>query len=175
MKLRYFFLGILFSVVLLSLAVTSYYFGKSTITADPIAVPSEDSIPTLAITPTPEPLNPETVRQVISSAIRNENYVLLSDFLENPVSFRIENSVCCNPQTASQAITQLEYLKSTEGTWNFDQEGEVVKSLAASYPEHYSNAYIGLTSDFYSVAFQFSADGKISKISISASYKLLLQ
>jgi hypothetical protein len=175
MRTKYFLLGILFSIVLVLLAVLSFYFGKKSNNSNPVTVAKNEPLPTLAITPTPIPLNPEMVKEAIVFAIKNKNFENLSGYISSPVSFRIENSGCCEPQTPVQAVKQLEYLNSTGGIWSFDQKSDVAKSLAASYPENYSNAFIGTTSDFYSVAFQFSDDGKINKISISSSYKLLLE
>jgi hypothetical protein len=73
------------------------------------------------------------------------------------------------------ALENLDFLEDSGGAWNFDNESDIIKSLEASYPEHYSHAVIGTTSDLYSAAFQLNKDNQIVKISLSNSHKLLLQ
>jgi hypothetical protein len=174
MNFKYFLLGIAFALIIVFLSAASFYLGKKSKDNVLKSNPSTETVPTSVVTPSPEPLNSETIKESIVFALKNDNFEILADYMARLVSFRIENSGCCEPQTPVQAVTQLEYLKSAKGSWDFDQESEVVKSLVASYPEHYSDAFIGITSDFYSVAFQFNDQGKIGSISVSSSYKLLL-
>lgn len=175
MKLKYFILGVLFAFILFALAGTSFFFGKKSTESENISESKIETSPTLALVPTIKTDNKEVVKEQIVFAFKNEDFSILEKYLKNPVNFRIENSGCCQPQTPIEAIEQLEYLKSAKGTWDFGKDNEVSKSLAATYPDHYSNAIIGISSDFYSVAFQLDSDSKIEKISISASYKLLLE
>jgi len=67
----------------------------------------------------------------------------------------------------------MDYLNNANGTWDFN-ESEITQDLAASYPENYGNAIIGISSDDYVVAFQLNQDGNIAKISMAVNHKLLL-
>lgn len=175
MKFKYFFLGVIFSLFSFAIAFTSFYLGKKSIIKDVQTTTSDETIPSFALLPTQKPIDPQKVKELIVFSIANKNFDVFEEFIANPVNFRIENSDCCQPQTPAQAVVQLEYLNSSDGSWDFDQDNDIVKSLAASYPEHYSGAFIGISSDFYSASFQFAEDGKITKISISSSYQLLLE
>lgn len=178
MRVKYFLLGVVFTFSIIAVAVTSYFLGKSFKVNYQVTNGQNFSatpLPTKAVRAQPVSKK-EEIGKIIQKALRENEYLLLEKYLVEPLVFRIENSGCCEPQTRSEAVKQLKYLDSAEGLWDFDQNSSVVQSLEASFPEHYSNAFIGVTDDGYSVAFQFNeAQDMITKVSLSASYTLLLE
>lgn len=172
-KIKSFFLGILFTLMLLAIGVFSFYMGK----ASNDKAPEKDTLETgfiIEATPTPF-LDTETLKDKIIIAFYVNKFEQLIDYLYDPVILQIENTNCCGYQTPKDVIDKLDLLKESEGVWDFEQENETLKSLAASHPENYSDSFIGITDDFYSVSFQFNSDGFIDKISISTSYNDLLE
>ena len=120
MKLKFFILGILFTLVIISLAYGSYYLGKKSKKSSFTATPTPFVSPFYTVTPTPSKNSTETVKQAVSEAVTTQNFTDLEKYLANPVSFRIENSGCCSPQSPKDAIAQLAYLNSSKGTWDFN-------------------------------------------------------
>jgi hypothetical protein len=176
MRLKYFLFGVAFTLGLFVLSFISFTAGKWFKSENRQAATSTvANTPTVTTIPTPAVDKEKEVKKAIPPAIESGNFTPLTGFFTESVIVRIENSGCCSPQTPTGTVGQLEYLNSAEGTWDFDQESSVATSLAASYPEHYSNAFIAVSSDGYSVAFQFDVNKAISKVSLSASYKLLLE
>lgn len=178
MNTKAYIAGILSALTLIAIGTGAYLLGKNTRNSrsdrspsptveSPIRTPS----PINLVTPTKAPQ--ETGKATIEAAIVSKNYSGLVAYMTNPISVRIEASECCNPMTPTDAVEQLKYLNNAKGTWNFDNQ-EVIAGLAASYPENYGNAIIGVSSDNYLVGFQLNSQNSISKVSMSVSYKLLL-
>ena len=179
MNFKYYFAGVLSVTVIVGIVVGGYFLGRSgssKTTPRPIPTPSSllESPRTIDTTSAPSPAPEEITKLIVSTAVSAKDYSALESFMVDPVAVRIEASGCCQPMSPKEASVQLEYLNSANGTWDFEGDGDVVSNLQASYPEHYANAIVGVSSDNYVVAFQLNADGKISKISMAVDYELLL-
>ena len=176
MRFKFFLMGAAFTLGVFLLSFISFFLGKwFKSEGRQAATTAIRYAPTAIITSTPTISKEKEAKKAIPAAIGSGNFSLLTNYFTESVIVRIENSGCCPPQTPTGAVKQLEYLNSSEGAWDFDQESSVAKSLAASYPEHYSNAFIAVSDDGYSAAFQFDDNKAISKVTLSASYKLLLE
>jgi len=172
MKFKFFFLGFITSIFLLAFALGSFLMGK--FSASVKDEPEPTSIPEISLskpaTPTPKP----DIKAEIEAAVESGQYHKLVPFMTNVVNIRIEASECCQPNDRANAVDQLKYLDSAKAPWDFDQNSTIAKDLAASYPEHYANAIIGISTNNYLVAFQLNDDGAIEKVSMASNYKLLL-
>ncbi len=73
-----------------------------------------------------------------------------------------------------EVIEQIKYLNSSNGSWDFDENNPEIVNLKASFPEKYSNAIIGISSDYYLAAFQLDELGNISRISLAKDYRMIL-
>lgn len=176
MKAKYFLLGVIFAFGIMALSVFAFFLGRNfrsdTEKTDQGAF-SVTPLPTSAPAAKPDPR--ELTDKVIQKAIETGDYASLEGYFTESVVVRIENSGCCSPQTPPEVVEQLDYLDSAAGAWDFDQGGDVAKILEATYPEHYSNAFIAINDDGFSVAFQFDEETKIAKVSLSAAYTLLVE
>lgn len=179
MSTKYYFAGVLSVLLVFAIAIGGFLLGrsgtsKSNTTPTPTtgtSLQAPNSIQEKDAVPTPQ----EGVTTIIvSAAIVNQDYLALESFITNPVIMRIENSGCCQPMSPEEAVLQLEYLDNATGTWDFDESNEIVNNLQSSYPEHYANAIVGVSSDNYVVAFQLNTEGEIAKISMAVDYELLL-
>lgn len=179
MNTKYYFAGVISVLVVFGIIIGGFLLGRSSPpessnTPTPTigsTLQAPDSIQEEDTVPTPQ----EGITQIIvAAAISNQDYSSLGSFMTNPVNMRIENSGCCQPMSPQEAVLQLEYLDNATGTWDFEESNEVINNLQASYPEHYANAIVGVSSDNYVVAFQLDTEGNISKISMAVDYKLLL-
>lgn len=176
MQIKYFFLGVISTLIIMFIAIIFFILGKN---KDNKLIENsyennELITETQIITPTPKLINYDEVKQTIEYALINNEYNVLEEFLDEYVAFKIENSILLEKQLRKEAIERLEFLESSENDWNFEQENPDIKSLVASFPENYSQSVIGITSDFYSASFQLDNTNKIVKISLSSSYKKLL-
>jgi hypothetical protein len=172
MKIKYFLLGVLFAFTLMVLGVISFLFGREKFYTNDEIIPASTI---REISPSEERISYQEVEEFIIFAVENNEPEILEGFLAEEVLFRIEGTDCCGVQSKRGALEKLDFLEDSSGAWNFDSEIEIIKSLEASYPEHYSQAVIGISSDLYSAAFQLNKDNQIIKISLSNSHKLLLQ
>jgi hypothetical protein len=110
----------------------------------------------------------------VSSAVETGQYQKITAFMKDVISVRIEATECCQPGDKNNTIDQLKYLDNATAPWDFDQNSTIAKDLAASYPEHYANAIIGISKNNYLVAFQLDEEGLIVKVSMASNYKSLL-
>ena len=167
-------MGILATLSVIAISVFSFNFGKLSNPDEPQTTQVTDPVITQSdITNTP--ISKKDVKDAVFWAITENDFYVIEKYLNDPVSFRIENSGCCGMLSVNEALEQLKYLENAKGSWTFDQNSEIIKSLVSSRPEDYSNAIIGINEDLQSAAFQLDAQNKITKISLSASYDLLLQ
>lgn len=180
METKSFFLGIVAAALILVISVGGYLLGKgasNTGGSDSISTQSIDgslsSPGTNEQTPTITPSSPQASEDNLEAVVVSKNYAALEGVMANPVSVRLEATECCGLLAPEEAVEQMDYLNNATGIWDFS-ESEITQGLAASYPENYGNAIIGISSDNYVVAFQLNQSGQISKISIAANYKLLL-
>lgn len=184
MNLRYFLAGFLSALAIFIISFLGYRLGR-----DVTKLPGSSSVSIIpTITPETSLNVPQTINQIptatlppvpvsrenVAAAISSKNYVALESLLTDPVSVRMEATECCGFLSPSQALIHLEYLDYAQGTWDFSEDNEIVAGLEASYPEHYANAIIGVSTDNYIVAFQLDDNNKISKISMAKDYKILL-
>jgi len=179
MNAKVYVAGILSALTLVGIGAGAYFLGKNTGSSNKAVISPTPAVntnlripsPISIITPTVAPQGVDKAN--IEAAVKSKNYAALSAYMTNPVSVRIEATECCQPMTPDDAVDELKYLNNTKGTWNFEKD-EVIAGLEASFPESYGNAVIGVSSDNYLVGFQLNSQNFISKISMSASYKLLL-
>lgn len=181
METKSFFIGIVATLIVILIAIGGYLLGKGTsdragVLPSPIptidtSLNAPDAFEPLS-TPTPQIIS--TNQDNIEASIVSRNYAALEGAMVNPISVRLEASECCEPMTPENAVEQLAYLDTAEGTWDFNKE-EIISDLAASFPENYSNAIVGISSDNYLVAFQLNENNQIIKISLAVDYNLLLQ
>ena len=178
--MKQFALGIVVSVIIFSLVVAAYFFGKQSTDPKPSPtpdvvgniLPTPDAMPEVSNpTPTPSP-NPQTA---IASAVSAKSYGDLQSMMAEQVTVRIEASGCCEPQNPEGAVAQLKYLDAASGTWVFSPTDPTVLQLAAKSPEYWGpEKIVGITDDKYAVSFGVDAAGKIDTISMAASYELIL-
>ena len=181
METKSFFLGIAVAALILVISAGGYLLGKGasdtdgpdSISPTPFINGSLSSPDTSEQVPTISPSSPQASEDNLKAAVASKNYAALEGVMANPVSVRLEATECCGLLAPEEAVEQMDYLNSATGIWDFS-ESEITQGLAASYPENYGNAIIGISSDNYVVAFQLNQSGQISKISIAADYELLL-
>ncbi len=181
METKSFFLGIGAAALILVISTGSYLLGKrasdtggpNSISPTPFIDGSLSSPGTNEQIPTITPSSPQVSEDNLKAAVVSKNYAALEGVMANPVSVRLEATECCGLLAPEEAVEQMEYLNNASGIWDFS-ESEITQGLAASYPENYGNAIIGISSDNYVVGFQQNQSGQISKISIAADYNLLL-
>ena len=183
MRMKYFLLGALSSFLIIAVSFISFYFGKNdsrfSSNLSPTPTVSENievSVPeTINIQEeTKEAATLDDIKQIIKDALVDKKYLDLVPFMTSPFVVRIVKADCCLPEVPIDAVEHFEYLRDAESPWGFGQQNEIVNNLAATYPEHYSNAFIGVSDNRFLVAFQFE-DNMISKVSMINDYRLLIE
>ena len=171
MKFKFFSLGFGLAIVIFAVLLGGFTLGKNTSKQAPTPTPEQSSVPTVTLTPTPTPLNP---KEVISSAFEADDFAIITPILQKSVLIRIERSDCCGVVDASEVVGNMKYLKDAKSPWDFNPEGDVQKSLVATYPQYYTNALIGVAENNFVVAFQFDETGKVKSISMTNNYHIIV-
>ncbi len=181
-----------FILLILILGVGAYYLG--TITTKPTDDKSKiftsnksekkvvsptveiDEDDTETISPTIKKMSLEDLKENIKAAINTGNTQPFETYMADKVNVILEASECCGIVSKEKAAKQLEYFNDAEGPWNFDQSNETIKKLKQTEPTKYGpeSAFVGIASNEYTVSFKFNSDNKISDITMSATYKLVL-
>lgn len=181
--MKYFLLGAL-SVIILGLSSGgAYYVGyqkgleKNKPTPTPTAAVEKEPLlePTESPTPTQPFLTKATVKAKIVAAVTNRTYADLKPLMVTSPEVIIESSGCCGPLTQDEAVVQLSYLNNAALPWNFNDSNPQITALHTKNPQgRYKDAIIGIAANEYTVAFQLDAQNKISRITMSVTYKLVL-
>lgn len=181
MELKYYILGFLTAVVLITVVFFGFLLGRKNAIKKPVEIANQVT-PTTNIlvkaTETPVPtvqiLTESEVREKIMTAVESKKYDTLTSLFVSMVNIRIEASECCSPMVPNEAVKQLDYLKSALGPWDFGESNKIAVDLAATYPEHYDNAIIGISSNNYLISVQLDENNKIKKISLASNAKMLV-
>lgn len=139
-----------------------------------LASPSPSAQKAQVESPTPS-LTKQQLEENIKDAINSKNFAALETYMTTPtVNFIIMSSECCQPQSAQDAIAQLDYIK--DGIpMDFNQQNETIKNLKAKN-SRLASAYVGISqSAEHLVAFTTSPQHKISQVEVSVSWKLYEQ
>lgn len=182
-------IGLVAGLVVLT-SVTSFILGyglsrQQGIPVVPTLAPTVFPTDSLSIYPTANPSISQEVpvtptnsqsyiREQIVAAVTSRNTAALQGYMAETVSVRIENSGCCGPLSAEEATSQLSYLNNASGPWTFDDTNVNIVALRAASQYYASPAVVGVSPDKYATSFQFDGQGKISGISMSVDYSLLL-
>jgi hypothetical protein len=158
-------------------AGTSYYIGRKSVEN---TVVKETALP--QVLPTVTPLTPTpttgtdlvTLTATIKTSLEEKKYDNLSPIIADPVTIKIENQNCCGSLALKTAIAKLVYLNKAVSPWDFSSDNKIAADLAATYPDNYSDAIIGIAKNKYVAAFQLNEEGRIIKISLSSDYTKLL-
>jgi len=142
--------------------------------------PDEDIVPpsaqtTPAATPTPPVTSPTPTadHSEIQALFEAKDYNALREHFGNTVMVFLYASECCGPQTIEQTITQLQYLDSAQGPWNWDQQDATIMQIKESQPNTFGAGTIGISSNGYALSYVLVGN-KIAAIYMSGSYELLL-
>ncbi len=176
--MKYYLAGILFSMLVIGVSVSGYLIGNSSI-INKLNLLSEynfqdtiDSEDTSELKITNYEIDEK--RSIIVKAVLNKKYTNLGNIIKTSVNFIIESTECCGMLSPVEVIEQIKYLNSSNGSWDFDENNPEIVNLKASFPEKYSNAIIGISSDYYLAAFQLDELGNISRISLAKDYRMIL-
>jgi len=176
--MRKYIIGAVSVLLILGLAIGSYYYGKQKSTSSTqettLVTPTEGNLPTAEPSPTIQPEPTIDVSEQIVAAITSKNTQALEGYMADTVQVRLEASGCCGPITKAEAISQLSYLDPAVG-WSFDPANPIIISLATNVPNYYGSGWIvGVASNEYIVSFKLNNQSKIEAYNLGASYTLLI-
>lgn len=128
------------------------------------------------ISPTKKINDLNYVKENLKAAIEVGNHQPIESYMADKVNVILEASECCGEKSGPDAALELKYLYDAVGPWNFDQSNETIKKLKEMEPEKYGpeSAYIGISSNEYTVSFKFNSDNKVNGITMAATYKLII-
>lgn len=90
---------------------------------------------------------------------------------EGEIGITYMSSECCQPQSAQEAVKQLDYIKAGIPL-DFDQNSAEIKNLKSKNPQ-LADAYVGISKTTeHLAAFFIDNDNKISAIQFAISWKL---
>lgn len=117
------------------------------------------------VTPTLSP-TPVPIKDNIEAAIGTMNTATLEGYIASSVTVVLAASEFGGPRTPAQAITDLNYLSSATGPWDFDLPADVISAYQSGFYAQYfpDGAIVGKSSDNYIVSFGLNEDGDIDQI-----------
>lgn len=118
----------------------------------------------------------EALKTAIRDALSAKNYTSLSPHLATSVNVVFAASEKGGNVSSAQAITDMAYLSSATGPWDFALPAATINNYRAGFYTAYfpGNAYVGKSADSMVVAFGFDSCAKINMIFVSANEDLLL-
>jgi hypothetical protein len=127
-------------------------------------------------TPTPKPTISPALKENITAAINTMNTAALEGYMTNPVTVVLAASEFGGPRTPTQAVSDLNYLSSATGPWNFNLSTPQLNAYkAGAYSQYFGdNTIVGKSANDYVVSFAINDSGKISVIFIAANASLLI-
>lgn len=177
MEFKYYLFGFLSAFIVVFVAVVGFYLGKGK-TSNALSAetsfsvsPTSFLLPSETPTPAPKPTK-GSVTEIIIDALGSKNYELLNTVLASTVEVRIEASECCGTLPRNEVVAQMKYLDKGL-SWDFSEEDKIISDIAASLPEHYNNAIVGLAQNRYIAAFQLNQNFEIIKISMASDYRVI--
>lgn len=180
--MRNLFIGIAVGIILIAFIGGTYYFTKnqnkatqnstfvptSYNTKTPTEIPKE-------LSPTPIPKNKAYVVENIGASVSSKNYAALEGYMTDTVIVILYASECCGPLSKDKVTSQMSYLNSSSGAWDFSQDNSVKIKLIENNPQNFSSDMtIGISSDKYAVGFKLNSQNKIEKIILIANYNLIV-
>lgn len=117
----------------------------------------------------------DATKDAIADAVNSGNYAALETYMADAVNSVLAASEKGGNVAPAQAVTDLEYLSTATGPWDFALDATTLASYAeGDYSDYFGgNEYVGQSSDGYVVSFGFDDCGKIDHIFISPSADLL--
>ncbi len=119
----------------------------------------------------------QSLKDNIKDAINSKNTAALQGYMASSVKVVIAASEKGGSESAADAVTDLNYLMSATGPWNFDLPAPTITSYRGGFYGHDYfgvNAYVGKAASEQVVSFDFDSCGKINQIFMAASADLLL-
>ncbi len=143
---------------------------------------STDAITLATASPSPSPSATPAAGRAINgftenaaAALNTMNTAYFADLMADEVRVTLAASEGLGSRTASQAVADLDYLKSAVAPWNFALSSSLTDSWrTGNYAIYLNDAdYIGQASSGEVVAFTLNSDNKINAIFIAPNPSLL--
>lgn len=118
---------------------------------------------------------PQSLRENIEAAISSKNTSALEGYMAKSVNVVMAASEKMGPRTPAQAISDLEYINQSTGSWNFNiPASSLSKYKSGAYGQYFEdNTVVGQSKDKYLVSFGIDSNSKISTIFMAGDYNLL--
>lgn len=140
----------------------------------PIATTIVSNQATQESTTQPTPTLAQT-EENIKAAINSRNTQALEGIMTTPVSVAIYASECCGEKLPKDAIAEIDKFLPNSTPYNFDQTAKIVTNLQAKNPQ-LADAFIGISQNSDKlIAFTLDTKNHISKVELSASWKIYTQ
>lgn len=111
----------------------------------------------------------------IKASITSGNTAALEGYMADTVTVIYAASEGLGPQTPTQAIADLKYLKSATNPWDFALPAATISAWASGGYSSYisTDSLVGKSANNYVVAFSFDCSGDIDTILMAANSALL--
>lgn len=136
-------------------------------------------------TKVPPPVIPTTCSPVISqdlkanlaAAVGSQNYAALVGYMASSVNVVIAASGKTGSESATQAVSDMSYLNSATGSWNFSVSAATMNLWATHFYKAYftANFFAGEAASHQVVSFQFDCDSKVNGVFMASDASLLEQ
>ena len=111
-----------------------------------------------------------TTSTAFEKAVNDKNFTQMEALMADRVYFVEDATDCCGDVTKKEAMKNFKLYTANAGSFNFDQNQQVVQQMKVNLPGTFAKYMIGIADSQMVLSYHLNLQGKVDDLMLSASH-----